>query len=78
MSQINKIIGQVGLVTVLVALLFALVGVISTDAYSVAAQAQAHGDLALMQLGEASSNDTHSPVTNLLLNGSADHQVTTQ
>ena len=46
----NKIWGAVALVGALLVFLLVLAEVASTDSYSLAAQAQASGDLALMQL----------------------------
>ena len=63
MSHANKIMGAVVVVTALVTALLLLAGVITTDAYSRAAQATASGDLALMQLtinGISSSQGNNS------------------
>jgi hypothetical protein len=50
MSHANKIIGVVAVVTALVTALLLLAGVVTTDAYSRAAQAEANGDFALLRL----------------------------
>ena len=50
MSHANKIMGAVAAVAALVTALLLLDGVVTTDAYSRAAQAEASGDIALLQL----------------------------
>ncbi len=62
MNQINKIMGQIGMVAALLAFVLVLAGSISTDAYSVAAEVQARADLALLQIGDASTQESHGTV----------------
>ncbi|PRC90721.1 hypothetical protein [Solimicrobium silvestre] len=78
MVQLNKIMGHVGLVMAFVSLPLMLAGVISTDAYSLAAQTQARGDFALMQSADNTSRVEHGDNTALQFTESHERQVTTQ
>ena len=59
MSHANKIMGAVALFAAVLTFLLLLAGVISTDAYSTAAQAQANGDLVLMHLTMGDTDAAH-------------------
>ena len=53
MSQINKVIGQIGVSAALIGFLSILACSLTTDSYSIAAQIQARADLALVHVGDS-------------------------
>jgi len=77
MNQINKIMGQIGLAAALLAFALVLVGSISTDAYSGAAQVQARADLALLQFADANTREPNATAASTAPFGEiGDHQET--
>lgn len=72
MGHLNKTLSAVGLAVALLAFLLVLVGVISTDGYSLAAQAQANGDLALMAVN---ADPAHGNKSILQFTAAGENQV---